>query len=696
MAWYVVRHFCHAPRHTGWEKTMADAKYNVTVPDTDHWRAMVKCQNACPVLTDARAYVTAIARGDLEVGYRIAHDPNPLSTICGRICGAPCEKACRRSAIGPDFEPVAIRPLKRVLTERYGPEAVQQLPGAATVGEKTPAAFVPGTPQAAARPTHTRPGLGAEPLDSPARWSRENLLALAATPGRRRGRIAVIGAGPSGLTVAHDLALLGHQVTIFEAGPKTGGMLRYGVPIYRIDQQAMDLEIQAILDLGVTIHFNTRVGKDISLAEIRRTHDAVYLGLGLMRGRRLNVEGADLDGVITAVDLLLNYNLGYKVTLGKRVIVVGGGDVAMDAARTALRLGQVTALQQAALAETEARAEEESDAVHAALDVARTALRLGVADVRLIALESWEEMPASRFEIEEALEEGIQIFPRLGPNRILGKNGKVIGLETIQVASVFDAQGRFNPTFKPGTEHVLDCDTVILAIGQAADLDALGGANEVKLSPRGLVEINPATGQTSAPGVFAGGDVAYGPRLLIHAVRDGHIAALGIEQYLQGKPLTTTVMTEWTELPAHAMPADWTKRPREKVPGLPVNRRTGLSVIELGYSEEQAMAQGARCLECSVNTIFDGSKCILCNACVDICPWNCLKMVSVDDITGDETLMKLIEPQPGEPIAVMLKDDTACTRCALCAVRCPTGAITMEAFRFKEVLSYQESVNTEH
>jgi ferredoxin len=196
--------------------------------------------------------------------------------------------------------------------------------------------------------------------------------------------------------------------------------------------------------------------------------------------------------------------------------------------------------------------------------------------------------------------------------------------------------------------------------------------------------------------VFAGGDVAYGPRLLIHAVRDGHIAALGIEQYLQGKPLTTTVMTEWTELPAHAMPADWTKRPREKVPGLPVNRRTGLSVIELGYSEEQAMAQGARCLECSVNTIFDGSKCILCNACVDICPWNCLKMVSGDDITGDETLMKLIEPQPGEPIAVMLKDDTACTRCALCAVRCPTGAITMEAFRFKEVLSYQESVNTEH
>jgi len=232
---------------------------------------------------------------------------------------------------------------------------------------------------------------------------------LAATPGRKRGRVAVIGAGPSSLTVAHDLALLGHQVVIYEAGPKAGGMIRYGVPIYRIDQQALDAEIESILAMGVEIHYHTPIGRDITLADLRQQYDAVYLGLGLMEGRRLNIEGADLDGVITAVDLLLNYNLGYRVQLGKRVIVVGGGDVAMDAARTALRLGQLTAAQAGALAESEARAEEEADAVHAALDVARTALRLGVADVRLIALESWEEMPASRFEIEEALEEGIQI-----------------------------------------------------------------------------------------------------------------------------------------------------------------------------------------------------------------------------------------------------------------------------------------------
>ncbi|MBI5304912.1 MAG: FAD-dependent oxidoreductase [Chloroflexi bacterium] len=674
---------------------MADAKYNVTVPTIEHWRAMVKCQAACPVLTDARAYVTAVARGELELGYAIAHEPNPLSTVCGRICGAPCEKACRRGAVGPDMEPVAIRPLKRVLTERYGPEAVQQLPGK---GDKT-SRIIPleaigvGTPQAAARKEKTFPGTGLDQVHSPARWSRDSLRALAATPGRKRGKVAIIGAGPSSLAAANDLALLGHHVTIYEAGPKTGGMMRYGVPIYRIDQQAMDLEVQSILDLGVTIHFNTRVGQDISLADIRKQHDAVYLGLGLMQGRRLNIEGSDLDGVITAVDLLLNYNLGYKVTLGKRVIVVGGGDVAMDAARTALRLGQTTAQQQADLGQTEARSEEEEEGVKTALDVARTALRLGVADVKMISLESWDELPASRFEIEEALEEGIQLNPRFGPNKILGKDGKVVGLETIEVASVFDENRRFNPKFKPGTEKTWECDTVILAIGQSADLTALGGADDVKMSPRGLVEINPATGQTSAQDVFAGGDVAYGPRLIIHAVRDGHLGALGIEEHIQGRALTTTVETEWQELPNHAMPADWTKRERTKIPGLPVDRRTGLTVIELGYSEQQAADQGLRCLECSVNTIFDGTKCILCNGCVDVCPWDCLKIVRLDQIQGDATLTQVIETHaanaPEGKVAVMLKDDTNCTRCALCAERCPTDAITMEAFRFKEVLSYQ-------
>ncbi len=660
---------------------MTDDRYTVGIPDTDYYRKMVKCQDACPVLTDARGYVTAIARGDLEDGYRIAHDPNPLSTICGRICGAPCEPACRRSAVGPDWQPIAIRPLKRVLTERFGPEA-SRLPGQA-------ATAVPDQPVAA---DGTFPGTGPTALYSPARWSNEQLRSLGAMPGRKRGRVAVIGAGPAGLTVAHDLAVLGHDVTIYEAGPRTGGMIRYGVPVYRIDQEAMDLEIQAILDLGVKIHFNTPIGKVITLPDLRRQHDAVFLGLGLMQGRKLNAEGANLDGVITAVDLLLNYNLGYKVKLGKRVLVVGGGDVAMDAARTALRLGRLTDDMKESLSQTEARADEASDAVHAALDVARTALRLGVGDVKMIALESWEELPASKFEVEEALEEGITIHPRLGPNRIIGWNGKVTGLEVIEVASVFDENRRFNPKFKPGTEHVWDCDTVILAIGQSADLTALGGADDVRLSPRGLVEINQATGQTSAPDVFAGGDVAYGPRLIINAVRDGHLAALGIEQRIQGRTLDVEVTAEWTDLPDHTMYPGWTKQARIKPPSLPVDRRTGISVVELGYSVADAVVQGQRCLECSVNTIFDGEKCILCNACVDVCPWNCLKIVSLDQMQGDASLAAVVNSLAGDQrqgVAAMIKDDEACTRCALCADLCPTGAITMEAFRFKESLAYR-------
>ncbi len=679
---------------------MTKTTYSVTIPDAGYYRKTVKCQDACPVNTDARGYVTAMARGEMELGYQIAHDPNPLSTICGRICGAPCELACRRGVIGPDFEPVAIRPIKRALTERYGPEAGQVSlydtgePGSLTLDQVASGTHIERPGQ------RTAPGQGAFLPSSRVRWSRDALRDLAATPGRKRGRVAVVGAGPASLSVAHDLALLNHQVEIFEAGPKTGGMMRYGVPVYRVDQGSMDAEIQAILDLGVQIRFDTPIGKDIRLADLRREYDAVFLGIGLMEGRKLNIPGADLDGVITAVDLLLNYNLGYKVELGKRVIVVGGGDVAMDAARTALRLGQATPEQKAILGETGARSEEESESVKTALDVARTALRLGVADVRIIALESWEELPASPFELEEAIEEGIQITPRLGPNRVVGQDGKVTALEAIQVESVFDENGRFNPKFKPGSEHALECDTVILAIGQRANLEILGGAEDIAITPRGLVQIDPENCQTTAAGVFAGGDVAFGPRLIISAVRDGHLAALGIEEHIQQRKLTTQVVTEWTDLTHHTMFADWTQKPRQKVPGLPVERRTGISVIEQGYSPQQAAEQGSRCLECSVNTIFDGAKCILCNGCVDVCPWNCLKIVRLDQLQGDSNLTQVLEAHLRAPlaayaqeempsVAAMIKDDEACTRCALCARRCPTGAITMEAFRFQEVLVYE-------
>jgi NADPH-dependent glutamate synthase beta subunit-like oxidoreductase/ferredoxin len=546
------------------------------------------------------------------------------------------------------------------------------------------------------------PGLGMDQMYSSSRWSRRELMRLADMAGHKRGKVAVIGAGPTGLTAAHDMALLGHEVTVFEAGPKTGGMMRYGVPIYRIDQEVMDAENNSILNMeGVDIKFNTPIGEKVKLDDLRQEYDAVFLGMGLQKGRMLNMEGSDLDGVIVAVDLLLNYNMGYRVSIGNKVLVVGGGDVAMDAARTALRLGQKTPEQQAELDNEAARADEEADTVRTAFDVARTALRLGAFDVRMIALESMDELPASDFEIEQALEEGIQLFNRKGPSRIVGKDGKVTGLEVIDVESVFDEEGRFNPKFKAGTEEIWECDTLILAIGQMADLGALGGADDVEVTPRGLVKVNPENGQTTAADVFAGGDVAYGPRLIIDAVRHGHIASLGMDEYIQGKKLTYQVETEWKVLPNHVMFENWTKLERRPEPSLPVNRRTGVAVIDLGYSEFEGAEQGSRCLECSVNTIFDGTLCILCNACVDICPWDCLKIVSLKQIQEDEEFAKVVEAQLGGTlenylaeerltVAAMLKDDEACTRCALCADRCPTNAITMEAFRFNEVISYEE------
>lgn len=683
---------------------MTENKYKVSVPGVEHWRDMVKCQAACPVYTDARAYVTAAARGELELGFEISHDPNPMSTVCGRICGAPCEVACRRGDMYYGQKPISIRPIKRVLTERFGPEAENRLPGQQLIpleSVKAEMDIFSAKVGVSSESDIAVPGTGTKQLYSPVRWSRKELKRLGNQPGRKTGKIAILGAGPASLTVAHDMALLGHSITIFEAGPKTGGMMRYGVPVYRIDQEAMDAEIQEILDMGIDIKFNTSIGENITLPDLRATYDAVFLGIGLMKGRMIDFEGIDLDGTITAVDLLLNFNLGYKVDLGKKVLIVGGGDVAMDAARTALRLGQVSDDLQLALDDTSARSEEESETISTALDVARTALRLGVADVKMIALEDWDELPAQDFEIEEALEEGIQLFPRKGPNRILGVDGKVTGLEVIDVESVFDQDGRFNPIFIPNSEEVWECDTVILAIGQQADLGALGGADDIEITPRGLVKINYDTGQTTASEVFAGGDVAYGPKLIIDAVRHGHLASLGMDEFIQGKELVIDINTDWTNLPNHVMFENWTKLERRKVPTLPVDRRTGISVIELGYSEAEAAQEGSRCLECSVNTVFDGNLCILCNGCVDVCPWDCLKIVNLKEINGDELFGDVVEAQLGAPlksfidedlptVAAMLKDDDACTRCALCAIRCPTNAITMEAFRFEEVLSYKE------
>jgi NADPH-dependent glutamate synthase beta subunit-like oxidoreductase len=332
--------------------------------------------------------------------------------------------------------------------------------------------------------------------------------------------VAIVGAGPAGLSCAHDLALLGHEVTIFDAAPAAGGMLRLGVPEYRLPRALIDLEIQAILALGPALKLNQALGKDFSLADLRRDFDAVFLAIGTYHSRQLNVEGEQLDGVLRAVDFLINVNLGgYNLDLGKRVLVIGGGNVAMDVARTAARLGHPA---------------QSGGDLEVALDVARTAVRLGATqEVHCMVVEARHEMLADPIEILETEEEGIVIHNNAAPKRIIGTDGRATGLETLDVAHAFDERGRFNPQLIPDSERVWECDSVIVAIGQSGELDWVQPNDGLEVTPRGTLQVDGETLATTAEGVYAGGDIAFGPRLIINAVADGQQAARGIHAYLQ-------------------------------------------------------------------------------------------------------------------------------------------------------------------
>ncbi|MBI2457352.1 MAG: FAD-dependent oxidoreductase [candidate division NC10 bacterium] len=671
--------------------------FRVEIPDFAYWRRQIKCQDACPVHTDARGYVTAIADGDPEKAYVIAREPNPFASICGRVCAAPCEVACRRGDIDA---PIAIRALKRFVTERYGVEAPLR------ADRDRPAVETTGLPLVGASQA-VREIRNAEDATELRRLGRMP------HPGRGK-RVAVVGSGVAGLTCAHDLALLGYRVTVFEKQAAPGGMLMLGVPEYRLPRDLVRAEIQAVLALGVELRTTTAIGRDFALADLRaQGYEAVFLGIGCHKGRGLPIQGTDLDGVFRAVEFLLNINLGFKVDLGQRVIVVGGGDVAMDAARTAARevaeAEVLTALDAARAALHQPQVDPVA-AMREAMDVAREAVRTGAREVRVVCLESWEEMPAQRFEIEEALAEGLTIHPRLGPKRIVGRDGKVAGLETLQVRRVFDEQRRFSPQVIEGTEQVMAADSVILAIGQAADLEFLTPADGVEITPRGTIKVNPETLATTAPGIYAGGDVAFGPRIFIEGVANGHRAARSIHEYVSGQRLAASAEVTWVRLD-HARqallgpPVEGPRLPRvypgyraagrREPPTLPIDRRIGIAEVELKFPDETAQAQARRCVRCGIHTIFDATQCILCGGCVDVCPEYCLRMVPVDQISGDDAVGTLIRAIPGvsfsptpasrmAPATAMLMDPTRCIRCALCAIRCPTGAISMEAFRYAE------------
>jgi NADPH-dependent glutamate synthase beta subunit-like oxidoreductase len=607
---------------------------------------MVKCRHACPVHTDACGYVTAIAEGRHEEAYRIARATNPFASICGRVCGAPCEVNCRRGDLDSS---VTIRALKRFVTELHGPETGDY--------------------------AMYRAGCDQRMLPS------------------NRGhyeRVAVIGAGVSGLTVAHDLTQLGYKVTVFEAHSEPGGMLIVGVPVFRLPRELVRHEINAILSMGVDLRSNMRLGRDFTIADLRREgYKAIFLGIGLPKGRKLPLPGSDTPGVYDGMEFLRAFNEGTPMPLGRRIVVIGGGNVAYDVARSALRpaetIGRMQALEQMGRGE------------QVAYDVARSALRLsGDKEVHVVCLEAREEMPADEIEVVEGEEEGIRLHNRCGPKEVIQDNGRVGALRTVKCLSVFDQHGRFAPQFDEAAIEDIPADSVIFAIGQSSDLSFLRPEDGVA-SERGLIKVNPRTYQTTAPDVFACGDIAHGPRLFIDAIASAQIAARSMHDFLRGTRTDVVLRKRWSPA-AYTMAEGWQREERTNPPVLDSTRRAAsLEIIEERYPDEMARRQAARCLRCNVNTVFDTSICIACNGCVDVCPENLIKLVGLSRLPADDAwaqvaaagidmseaeFRSLSAPEMDEMGGVMLKDETTCIRCAMCASRCPTHAITMKRFDF--------------
>lgn len=608
---------------------MSKKSFQVVIPDYKYWKQNIKCQTGCPVDTDSRGYVRAVAEGDYEKAYWIARIPNPLASICGRICGAPCELACRRKGIDTA---ISIRALKRFVTERYGVEIYQ--------GKRD---FIENF-----RDKFKEKGTG-----------------IAGIAEETASPVSIVGSGPAGLACAHELALMGYKPVIYEMENVGGGMCAVGIPPYRLSRELLQAEIDAIKALGVEIRLGVQIGKDIPLKKLYDESAAVLLAVGAKNSRMLPIEGANSKGVIGGVDFLREVFTGKEVKIGPKVVVIGGGNVAYDVARTSLR-------------------------------------QKGVETVSLVCIEDFKEMLADKIEIEEGEEEGIERINSYGPQKVnADENGVAKSITFKRCIAVFDSEQRFNPRYDESDTVTLPADTILFSIGQSYDLSFLEKCGiDIEMTDRGMIKAGTDKISTSVPGLFVAGDLAYGPRLVIDAVASGKKAAITIHEYISGRRLKLESSEKHTEFYDNEVlhnevshPRDYEKIKRRPVPVAPTEDRIKSisAAVETGFTEEMAEEQGGRCLNCAVNTIFNGERCVLCGGCADVCPEYCLRLVSLENIRGDETLMELYKNRYGkDPVgtnSVIIKDEDRCIRCGLCAERCPVEAITMERFIFKEVLA---------
>jgi len=592
--------------------------YDVVIPDLDYYLRQIDCRDGCPVKTDGRGYMMAIHSGDLMEGYRIARGPNPFASICGMICGAPCELTCRRDRVD---KTLTIRAQKRYLDEWFGLD----------------------------KDAHIK--------------SLEMSYARGSTSPRPNGlKVACIGAGVASLTCAHDLLRLGYEVDVFEMMRMPGGMLTYGVPTYRLKNEIAINECAAIEHLGAKIYYNTKIGRDITMQELEEKYDAIFIGIGLWKSRALPIPGADSPDIIRGIEYLRVRCAEEAWEIGENVIIIGGGNVAFDCSRTSVRNGAKS--------------------------------------VTMVCLESRDEQTADEFEIEDGIEEGITIINRVGPQEVVrDENGNITGLKVKRVSRLFNFDGKFNPKFIEGSEYVIPCDTIVLSIGQGMDTSFLNGwekRDRLEMAG-GIIKTERDTGRTTVPGVYAGGDAAFGAALFITAIRHGQDTARTIDMDLRETNPYMEVVGEFTEL-SPIRDKEYLRIPYS----LPVNqppevRKNNLNMVENNYTDDEVKQQANRCLQCHVNPVFDGSLCIKCNGCVDVCPCNCLKQIPISQLNldlGDGAIRTAVDNYYGVDSAsmgnqeldvmgtAMLKDEDLCIRCGLCAEKCPTQAVTMDAMNY--------------
>lgn len=592
--------------------------YDVTVPDLDYYIKQIDCRDGCPVKTDGRGYMMAIHAGNLMEGYRIARGPNPFASICGMICGAPCESTCRRDRVD---KTLTIRAQKRYLDEWFG------------LGKEA----------------HVK--------------SLEMSFARGSTNPKPNGlKVACIGAGVASMTVAHDLLRLGYAVDVYEMMRMPGGMLTYGVPVYRLKNEVAINECYAIEHLGAKMIYNTKIGRDITLTELQAQYDAVFIGIGLWKSRELPIPGADGPDVIRGVEYLRVLCAEEKWAIDKKIVIIGGGNVAFD--------------------------------------IARSSVRNGAEQVTMTCLESRDEQTADEFEIEDGIHEGIKIINRVGPIAIeRDENNRITGLRVQPIYSLFDYAGRFAPQYVPDSQYVIPCNTVALGIGQAMDMSLLNGwdKKDQLVIDRGTIKVERESGRTSVKGVYSGGDVAFGPGLFITAIRQGQDTARAIDHDLRGTTPYQEYSAEFTEI-SPMRDKEYLRTPYALPQSQPVEKRIhNWDMVEYNYTPEAVHQQANRCLQCHVSPVFDGSLCIKCNGCVDVCPCNCLALIpltklnldlgvgnvrsAVDNFYGIDSA-NMAEEELAEVGSAMLKDEDLCIRCGLCAEKCPTQAVTMDAMNY--------------